>query len=834
MTRYFLTELAIEGFRGVNNESYPLTLAFRFDAVNSVFAVNGLGKSSIFEALSYAIRGRIPKLDVLPAADEPQAYYVNRFHSGQKATIRLKLTPDDGNPMVEVVVERSAKGLRTVTSPSGHPDPESLLRALDGTATLLDHQTFDSFVDDTPLKRGRAFSALVGLGRLSEYRQALEMLSNARTLKSDFDLDTLDAQRVNSNRQAEAAQRRIHKAYAGLVGLAPPQPLNGPAIAAAAHATLLGIPLAVPFVTGKSFSEVKFTEIQAAVKQAEASDKRLRLAEVLKEIDKLSKLADETGESSAQDELRAAILTRDIAMGETRGLAFQKLYEAAERVIEPPTWQDPHTCPLCETQELATSITDHVTSHLLAYTAAREAQALIPLKWTAGAWVQRMKTLDVLFTPQGTPKQSPTLDETFRLKIPSVADLDEAINLLARLEIELQARIAALEEESAALEEEIPPSLVTLTEQLQKADELQSSLVEYESQTRAAAVVKAKLDRRQRWCEFIGEACRTFADAEVALSTSQTLAIEQEYRALYDAVAQNPDVVPRLKKAPGSEELHLRLERFYGLSDLAAATLLPESYRNALAICIFLSAVQKAVQPAGFLVLDDITSSFDAGHQFALMEVLRTKVAWSPANPSGPQVIILSHDGLLEKYFDTLSNGTDWHHQRLQGMPPQGAVLSQTQDAQRLRISAVTFLKAGQTSQAFPLIRQNLEYALLQIIRKVDIPVPLDFSIRDDKKMAENCLTAIRDAVDLHEKAGDVILPRAQRDALRKVNAPKIIANWIIHYATGNTSSISPHVLLGLLTAVDEFVDCFKYDCKCSGGPQRRFYKSLSKKACGC
>jgi hypothetical protein len=267
MTRYFLTKLAIEGFRGINNEGDPLTLTFRRDAVNSVFAVNGLGKSSIFEALSYAIRGRIPKLDVLPAADEPQAYYVNRFHSGQKAAIRLTLEPDDGDPAVEIVVERSANGLRTVTSPSSHPDPESLLRTLDGTATLLDHQTFDSFVDDTPLKRGRAFSALVGLGRLSEYRQALEMLSNAKTLKSDFSLDTLDAQRASSNQQADAAQRRIQKAYAGLIGVAPPQPLDGPTIATAAHTALLGIPLAVPFVIGKTFGDVKFAEIQTAIKR---------------------------------------------------------------------------------------------------------------------------------------------------------------------------------------------------------------------------------------------------------------------------------------------------------------------------------------------------------------------------------------------------------------------------------------------------------------------------------------------------------------------------------------------------------------------------------------
>lgn len=74
MPRYFLTRLAVEGFRGINNESDPLDLRFRPEAVNSVFAVNGIGKSSIFEALCYAIHGTIPKLQMLQTQERPQDY----------------------------------------------------------------------------------------------------------------------------------------------------------------------------------------------------------------------------------------------------------------------------------------------------------------------------------------------------------------------------------------------------------------------------------------------------------------------------------------------------------------------------------------------------------------------------------------------------------------------------------------------------------------------------------------------------------------------------------------------------------------------------------------
>lgn len=123
MPRYFLTRLKIEGFRGVNNESDPLDLRFQPGCVNSVFAVNGIGKSSIFDALCYAIFGTIPKLQTLQAQERPEDYYCNRFHSQKSAILDLEFLPDDGGNAVTLCVRRDATGNRTVSSPSGQPIP---------------------------------------------------------------------------------------------------------------------------------------------------------------------------------------------------------------------------------------------------------------------------------------------------------------------------------------------------------------------------------------------------------------------------------------------------------------------------------------------------------------------------------------------------------------------------------------------------------------------------------------------------------------------------------------------------------------------------------------
>ena len=50
MSGWYLQEISIEGFRGINNEGAPLVLRFKPEHVNSVSAPNGVGKTSIFDA----------------------------------------------------------------------------------------------------------------------------------------------------------------------------------------------------------------------------------------------------------------------------------------------------------------------------------------------------------------------------------------------------------------------------------------------------------------------------------------------------------------------------------------------------------------------------------------------------------------------------------------------------------------------------------------------------------------------------------------------------------------------------------------------------------------
>lgn len=212
MNRYFLTRLKVEGFRGINNENQPLELKFKPDSVNSIFAPNGTGKSSIYEALCFAIRGHIPKLRAMQAGEKSENYVANLFHSSNTAFVELELEDQAGTRHV-IVVTRSPDGRRVVTSPSGMTDPDATLRSLDEDFTLLDYDQFTNFIINTPLERGRSFAALLGLSGYSQLRQLVQSLCDTKNLNNDFDLVRLQAEANGFESTAREALAQFSTAY---------------------------------------------------------------------------------------------------------------------------------------------------------------------------------------------------------------------------------------------------------------------------------------------------------------------------------------------------------------------------------------------------------------------------------------------------------------------------------------------------------------------------------------------------------------------------------------------------------------------------------------------
>jgi hypothetical protein len=96
--------------------------------------------------------------------------------------------------------------------------------------------------------------------------------------------------------------------------------------------------------------------------------------------------------------------------------------------------------------------------------------------------------------------------------------------------------------------------------------------------------------------------------------------------------------------------------------------------------------------------------------------------------------------------------------------------------------------------------------------------------------MVSNCLDAITLAMDLHKRAGTLILDAKQVQDLDNIHVPAIIGNWVSHYETGSGSSLSAPMLRAIIKSIDDIAECFRFNDTSSGVVTRKWYKSLSKR----
>ncbi|MCA6111591.1 AAA family ATPase [Bradyrhizobium cenepequi] len=831
MSRYFLTSAAIEGFRGINNDSDPLVLRFKPDAVNSVHAPNGVGKSSIFEALHFAIHGTVPRLKGLQDVEKGDSYVVNKFHPRQCATIALVFGSDDGAPDVSITVTRPARGGRAVSSPSGHPDPTGFLASLQEDFVLVDYARFADFIDCSALDRGRSFASLVGLSRYSRLRQALDGARNTRNINTDLGLSALDNELTTEARSLSGIERRMLAAYQEVTGAAVAGLQNTALLKAGVTAALVAMPLFAPLLGSSSVMDLNFDTAEWAIDQEEGGAARKVLNELNTTVTALGALQVTAAESSDIDALIALAVARDEAIREVGAASIHALLKDALAVVVGEEWHDSRVCPVCEAASDG-PLKDKLEAKIAIYDEAARLDSELARQAAAAACIAKLRQLEEypVLAVAAADRVSASLALATRQASIATGDLKRGKAQLAALEGRRASALTKAQDEIADLQATLPPSLVQVTRTLGQAKQFRDAVQEYETSLPLVTAKRAKLARLNRWKAFITVAAQSFATAETALANARITDIQASCQDLFGQLVRGgPNVRPTLSRAQTSENVDLKLADFFGLQDQSARALLSESYRNAVAAAIFLAAATRQRGMPRFMVLDDVTSSFDAGHQFKLMDALRSRLRYGAIGgvPDGLQFIIFSHDTSLEKYFDRLNGTAEWHHQKLQGMPPKGRLMVSAQQADRLKTQAAQYLNAGQIDIGEPFLRQYLEYKLGQIIAKLEVPVPPDYATRGDKRTLSTFIEAITEAVALYQSAGRCVLSAQQIANLQSHHAPSIMANYVSHYETGAGTPFNAYALLGVLQSIDDLADCFTWVDPANN--QKRLYRRLDR-----
>lgn len=837
MPRYYISGLEIEGFRGINNEKMPLKLRFNEKKVNSIFAPNGAGKSSIFDALCFAIKEEIPRLSSLPRSENGNSYYVNQFHSLGTGLIKITFKPDDSSADVTITVKCNKAGKRVIHNATCS-DPEEFLKALDNDCLLIDYQTFNKFVSNSPLDRGRSFSSLIGLSKMSNLKQALDSLK--RTVDNDLNLQVLQTEisALKSNLNTYFKDINVALSKLGINQLAVFRRVE---IESAIIKKLLEIQLIKPYVIVNELSKINFDDLVKAVRVAEGGEARIDLSKKIQESESYKELISKSADNERAElnKIVDKLQEKEDMLQKSLDELFYKLYKAALSIVEKDDWNK-NTCPLCNNHvvyENNDNLLDRVRLYIQEYDKVEQLKSEAISLWKAFSGKKRINALErqlgkLDIKNSNTNILFSELELKFAADTIRSQDIKDVIGQIQRYDEALKLKIQGLEGEISNIKASLPASLVNIVEIIENARNVKNILEKYELDQKKLDERNKTINARFRWKTFIEQTADELAIAEAGLNSTICKEIETKACAYFKAIMQNEDVNLSLIKPDTSEELALELCDFYNKNNVHALPVLSESYRNALAISIFMAALMRHKGNAKFIVFDDITSSFDAGNQYALMDVFKNLISIAK-NADGLQVIILSHDGLLEKYFDKQSTEDDsWYHVKLRGLAPTGSIIADPQQYNRLKVTAEEHIKNGNIESAYPFLRQYLEYKLTEVINKLDIPVPIDYAIRDDKKMVSNSLTAIMDAVNMHKECNKLILTQAQYDNLSNILVPGIICNWVNHYETASRTSISPRVLLGVINSVDAFCECFQYYCSCNGAPKLVYYKSLSRKRC--
>lgn len=819
VTGWLLEGVEVQGFRGINNQDTPLQLKFHTDKINSISAVNGVGKSSIYDAIRFAIRGRLDWLESLPSSERVGDYYLNKFSNTGIATIVLHLAPEPAGPKCSVTVTRDAIGNRTVSC-TGPFDANTVLRSIDREFVLLDGPTFQDFITKTPKDRGRAFSGLLGLAAYNDLRQELARLANTRSFNNHFDVDGIAKTLRASTTSANEARDNVRKDFLVLTGseLGPETPVEAQESCRMAMAQ---IALLAPHCADKSFQSIDIDACVAAIQAAEGGPKRERLAECIREINRLQSLIGSVPTTDQMAELRVRIRARDTALASTSGDLMLSLLEAASNLLAENDGITPTACPLCD-NPVSNDLTAHVQEKLEKFEALTNAKQNLANAWSTPTWTQ-LKALEKIVEDDATKHLCHSLDDRAKAALLTTADVDALVDWQFEVSERANAKVAALVAEQVLIEQELPPSLVEVTKKAEAGRRLQDNWKKLEMAEGAWNAAKARETVVARLKELLDHASGVFASAEGEISRARLAGVEPVFRSYFDSMSFF-NVVPTVVKPSNSEDLQLQLREFFGLPNLSPRALLSESFRNAFAVSLYLAAATLYGGLPKFIILDDVTSSFDAGHQFFLVELLRKTFA-RPANATGPQVILLSHDTMLEKLFNKHSNAGTWWHQRLEGTP-QIAVHPQAGAVNKVRDQTISMLQAGQVTSAQEGVRQYLEYRLNDLISRLRIPVPIDVAFNDNKQLASEYLSAIEAAVKLHNAANSLVLDASQVTALN-VSMATIVGNFLSHWGTGQTVTFTAASLLGVMQSIDAYCDCFTF---IPPGGQKAFYKSLQQR----
>jgi len=166
-----IKSLKIRGFRGFNEEiDIPLTFG-----LNLVYAPNGWGKSSLTEAIEWAVFGDTQRtIDAKSKIEFKGSYRNVHFSAGDTVCVGIDCQKEDEK--IELLREMdSREETNLYTTPDSYCLPETWL-----VRPIIYQHALQRFIHTEPKKRWDEFANILGLSELEKLRETLVKVKNQK------------------------------------------------------------------------------------------------------------------------------------------------------------------------------------------------------------------------------------------------------------------------------------------------------------------------------------------------------------------------------------------------------------------------------------------------------------------------------------------------------------------------------------------------------------------------------------------------------------------------------------------------------------------------------
>lgn len=648
-----IKQVRISGFRGIPPVNPPdVDLKFtRGQQIQDViiFGPNAYGKSSIADALEWFFRERVRGSN-----------YFENYTTEDNVHLNLGKANYPDHASIELVISHNGQDftVKKSISSNGHKiESEENLAGLEAEfekcldeVIILDHDQFREFVSAASKDKWKTFSSLIGYEELDYFRAGLDSLTSRSV--SDWLNLTKEKREVDFEKTKWQSDLKAIFLRFNL----PSTSVSTEDLGVELIKELEIIASSLLIETPDSINKIDrafWTNLRAKTRQPDVYIQKTQRLEELTNLSKSLPQLEPAFFTSLSDLINQLEKLTQSKSQFDKQLLFE-FYNQGLEVME-KSQVPSEECPFCQTvfnwQQLQESVQQRLSE--LNLTQIQHELSSIQQNWLrlyqqVVQIIQGARLTSINNASKNIPEKDMVLnslqlgsfDETIIQKWQKeVTDFNDLIK-------EQSSRIAV---EKHTLESTpIDDAKAQLAEKISRVEEIWSALLTLQEQEGQIETKERAYQIKNDVVQKLRDIAKSFRDELSDFSGRVVQLINDDVDRYYDALHPNDGVKPFLETQISGNQRSVQLKCTYqGISNRDAATLLSESHRNSLGMAVMLAFMKykrRSGSPIDFLVLDDVTQSFDVGHRLGLLDFL--------SDPNFPeiydsQIIFLTHDRTL-------------------------------------------------------------------------------------------------------------------------------------------------------------------------------------------